>query len=68
MFQSVQQARMFRCCLKWSVYFLKLLGEEIIKKKKKAKEGMLRTQNDSFFSSTKDYATQSMYLLLIRQL
>lgn len=38
------------------------------KKKKKAKEGMLRTQNDSFFSSTKDYATQSMYLLLIRQL
>lgn len=67
MFQSVQQARMFRCCLKWSVYFLKLLGEGI-KKKKKAKEGMLRTQNDSFFSSTKDYATQSMYLLLIRQL
>lgn len=37
MFQSVQQARMFRCCLKWSVYFLKLLGEEIIKKKKKGK-------------------------------
>lgn len=34
MFQSVQQARMFRCCLKWSVYFLKLLGEEIKKKKK----------------------------------
>lgn len=48
--------------------FFKAIGGGNNKKKKKAKEGMLRTQNDSFFSSTKDYATQSMYLLLIRQL